>query len=191
MLIKINFDKITYGHDDYQSIIKLVAQGKRKLSRNERLYLQYRYEDITSDNVIYDYLDGWRQKFSVKYLQYNKQHNSQLYYELELNNRKDLVVTGNEFSYSPTRHTIRAKHTKILDKQWRITGDVAYRISDYPSTSTQNRSDERWKIAGYTDYRIDKTMKIQARLERTDNNSNEAIYDYKRTMFSLGISKLF
>ncbi|VAW67585.1 hypothetical protein MNBD_GAMMA09-2288 [hydrothermal vent metagenome] len=194
MQFKVGLDKSTYGSRDYQSILSLHARGRKKLSRSDRIYLRYRYEDIGSDNTVFDYLEGWRQKIRGEFRRYNKKNSAQFYYELELNNRKDFVsgITGNEFSYSPTRHTFRGKYTAMLkNKAWRVTGDLAYRLSQYPSTPTQSRTDDRWKAAVYANYEFDRTMRLKLKFEYTDNTSTDNIYVYDRQLVSASLSKEF
>ena len=190
--LKVAYDKSTFGPRDYQSIFKLEAAGKHKLSRTDRVYLRYRYEDISSDDIVFDYLEGWRQKIRGEFRRYNKNNSTQLYYELELNDRNDFIpATGNQFSYSPARHTLRGKYTTNLTSVWRLIGDLSYRKSDYPSTNTQSRNDERWKAAVYANYRFDKTMKLKLKLEYTDNSSSDNLYVYDRQVVSVSLNKLF
>ncbi len=190
--LKAGFDKLTYGSLDYQSIFNLEVKGRYKLSRTDRIYLRYRYEDISSDDVTFDYLEGWRQKIRAEFRRYNKKNATQFYYELELNNRNDVVpATGSQYSYSPTRHTFRGKYTIDLNRLWRLTGDLAYRISDYPTMTTQDRKDDRWKATVYANYRFDKTMKLKLKLQYIDNSSTESGYSYDRQVVTVGLSKLF
>lgn len=188
---KLNLSKYTYGGKDYQSVARLEARTKRKLSINQRLYLSYRYENISSDRPIYTYLDGWRQKVKAELRKYNKNYVFQVYYELELNNRQDYNSAQDSLSYSPTRHTLRSKYTRILSKTWRLGGDLYYRKSDYPVTLTQDRNDSRWKAAIYTDYRINKNMRMRGKFEFTRNDSTDPLYIYDRNIFSIGLSKNF
>jgi len=183
--------KINYASEDYQTITKAGVKAKYSISRKEGIYLRYNYDDITSDNVIYDYLEGWRQKIRAEYRHYNTKDIKRIYYELELNNRNDLSTVAGDFSYSPTRHTLRAKYTGIFSRQWRLTGDLAYRVSDYPVTANQDRNDKRLKASLYADYRFDKTFKLRAKVEHTDNSSTEDVFDYRRTVYTVGLSKLF
>lgn len=187
----IGFDKSTYGNDDYQSVTQLEARTERKVSKNSLLYLDYRYEDIRSEQVLYDYLEGSRQKFKGELRQYYKDVISSIYYELELNNREDLVIGTDEYSYSPTRHTVRGKYTQKLTIDWRLTGDLSYRKSDYPTTVTFNRADDRWIAAIYADYLFENNLQFIARLEYTSNNSSELVYDYDRTLYTIGFNALF
>lgn len=187
----LKISKINYGGEDYQTIAKLGAKAKYSISRNEGIYLRYGYEDIKSDNVIFDYLEGWRQKIRAEYRQYNKKFIGKIYYELELNNRNDLSTTAGDFSYSPTRNTLRGKYTRIFSKKWHLTGDLAYRVSDYPATANQDRTDQRSKASVYVDYRFDKTFKLRMKAENTDNQSTEDIFDYRRSVYTVALSKLF
>ncbi len=192
----LDMSKINYGGEDYQTIIKLGAQAKHSWSRNERLYFRYSYEDIKSDKTIFDYLEGWRQKFRAEYRLYRKKDNARVYYELELNNRNDLTIppprlAAGIYSYSPTRHTLRGRYTSKLSREWHLIGDLSYRASDYPVTANQDRQDDRYRAAFYADYRFRKNLKLRAKVDYTDNRSTENIFAYKRTVYSLGLSALF
>jgi hypothetical protein len=148
--------KRTYGGDDYQTIMSIHTSAKQRLSGMKYLRLRYRYENIGSDNVIYNYLDGWRQQLRAEYIACSKSNGKRLYYELELNDRQD---TANA-SYSPTRHTVRGVYAKKLDSKIRWGGDIAYRRSayNYPVTATQNRDDTRWRLAAQIDCRYSKAL---------------------------------
>ncbi len=187
----LDMSKINYGGEDYQTITKLGAEAKDSLSRNERLYFRYSYEDIKSDKTIFDYLEGWRQKFRAEYRLYRKQDNARVYYEFELNNRNDLTATSGVYSYSPTRHTLRGRYTSKLSREWHLVGDLSYRASAYPVTVSQDRQDDRYKAIAYVDYRFAKNLKLRAKVDYTNNRSTENIFAYKRTVYSLGISALF
>lgn len=189
--------KSNYSGKDYQTVTKLGAQGRNTLAKNQYLFLRYLYEDIRSDNELFDYLEGWRQRMRAEYRLYRKRDNARLYYELELNNRNDLTLTGTggvadrQFSYSPTRHTIRGQYTQILSQDWRLTGDLSYRASAYPATPDQDRQDDRFKGVLYTDYRITPDIKLRGKIEYTDNRSTESVFTYKRTVYMLGLNALF
>ena len=191
--LRTNYDKYTYGNEDYQSILKIETRAKYNITNNKKLQFLYRYELISSDLAIYDYLNGWRQKLRTEYKQYNKKSIYKLFYEYEINDRDDLATTAppSVLSYSPVRHSIKYSHTKIIDKHWRLTGDLSYRKSNYPTTITQNRDDQRWKLAAYADYRLNRSSLIRSKLDYTDNNSTEAIYDYHRTVASVDLSYFF
>ena len=178
--ISLNINQYNYAGIDYQSTIKFDMRMRRVISKTERIYLRYRYEDISSEDVIYNYLEGWRQRTRIEYRNYKKKNIQQIYYELELNDRNDLVATTYSYDYSPTRHTVRGKYTYILSSQWDLTGDISYRYSDFPASVSFDRNDDRWRLALLADYRIDKTLKIKTRLQMTDNRSSVDQYDYDK-----------
>ena len=152
--------------------------------------MRYRYEDIKSDNTLYDYLEGWRQRARVEYRNYSVKNIKQIYYELELNNRGELVTDTFAYDYSPTRHTIRGIYTQVI-KRWWLTGDLSYRFSDYEASSTIDREDDQWKLALSADYYFDRTFKFITKVQYTDNASSVDRYNYDKSVIKIGLSKLF
>ncbi|TNF38171.1 MAG: tetratricopeptide repeat protein [Gammaproteobacteria bacterium] len=185
--LMLQLDKSSYGGEDFQTLVRLDASLKYPLSRTDRFYFKYRYDDIASDNLIYDYLQGWRQILRPEFRQYAGRSITAFYYELELNDRQDTSTA----SYSPTRHTFRGRYTYRLNDTWHLSGDLSWRRSDYPFVAIEAREDERLRIGAHVDYLLDKTLKIRARLIYTDNESNQEIYDYSKTTLGLSLSKSF
>ena len=188
---RLSYTKSTYGGDDFQQIAKLDFKGRKPISKRDRIYLRYWVEDIKSDNTIYDYLEGWRQRARVEYRNYSLNNIKQIYYELELNNRGELVTLIGTYDYSPTRHTIRALYTQIINMKWWLNADLAYRISDFEASSTVDREDDQWKLTLSSDYRFDKTFKFTAKFQYTDNDSTVDRYIYDKSVIKVGLSKLF
>jgi hypothetical protein len=180
-----------YAGEDYLSLVKLDLRGKKYLGKTERLYLRYRFDDISSDQDVYDYLAGWRQRMRVEFRDYQNDSTSQMYYELELNDRGELTTTSYSYDYSPTRHTLRGKYTHFLSDSWRLSGDLSYRYSIFPSSSSIHRKDSLLKLAFGAEYRIDKTLKLEGKLETSSNDSTASQYDYDRQLIKFGLSKSF
>lgn len=183
--------KSTYGDDDFQSVAMMDVKGQKPVSSNAKIYLRYRFEDITSENFLYDYLEGWRQRAKVEYRHFSKNNSKKIHYELELNDRGELVTPTYTYEYSPTRHTIRGAYTHIIKKQWWLNGDLSYRFSDYSASSTVNREDKQWKLALSSDYHFDRTFKLTAKYQYTDNDSTLDRYIYDKSIIKVGLSKLF
>lgn len=188
---KLSVAKSTYGGEDLQTITKLDLIGSKKISNKEKLYLRYQAEDIRSDRDIYDYLEGWRQRGKIEYRNFSKDNIKQIYYELELNDRGELVTLTDIYDYSPTRHTVRGKYTQLINKQWHLIGDLSYRFSDYPASATTDREDDQWKLALTSNYHIDRTLKLTAQYQYTDNASTAEQYNYDKSIVKIGLSKLF
>jgi len=189
--LRLGFSQNNFAGDNYQSAYKLEAKGSRALSNRQRIYLRYRYEDINSDQAIYDYLAGWRQQARIEYRQFNPQRHYSIYYELELNDRNELVTSSYAYDYSPTRQTIRGRYTFIPAAQWNLITDVSFKLSDFPSSVSFNRDDEQLRASIGLDYLFSKTLRLKSKLEHVSNRSSVDIYDYEKTRIMLGLSKLF
>jgi hypothetical protein len=189
--LQFKLSKILYGDEDYISFATLDMKGYKSLSSSDRIYLRYRYEDIASDDVIYDYLEGSRHRATLEYRIASSKNISQLIYELELNDRGDLVASSYTYEYSPTRHTIRGKLTHFLSDKWHLSGDLSYRLSDFPVSTTMDREDERWKLILGANYLIDSSFKLSSKLKFTNNTSSKDRYEYDKSMVSVGLIKTF
>lgn len=187
----LKYSKSLYGDEDYLTYSMVDIKGYKSLSSSNRIYLRYRYEDINSDDLFYDYLEGWRQRATLEYRNASTKNITQLFYELELNNRDDLVSTSYSYEYSPTRNTIRGKLTHFLNDKWHLSGDLSYRYSDFPSSPTLDREDKRWKLALVADYIIDPSFKLSTKLQHIDTSSTEDRYEYDRSVMSVGLIKTF
>ncbi|MBE9564232.1 MAG: outer membrane beta-barrel protein [Proteobacteria bacterium] len=183
--------KSTYGGDDFQTISRLEIIGRKQMTKRDHLYLRYNAEDIRSDNAIYDYLEGWRQRARVEYRNIAANNVKHIYYELELNNRGELVTLTDSYEYSPTRHTIRGIYTQIINKKWWLIGDLAYQLSDFQASSTVDRQDNQLKLAFSANYHFDRTFKFTSRYQYTDNGSTVDRYNYDKSIIKIGLSKLF
>ena len=188
---QLSLSKSVFGEDDYLSTTKIDLYGRKVLSSNDRLYLRYRLEDINSDQQLYDYLDGWRQRFKVEFRQYNRDDSRQVYYELELNDRSELVTSLYAYDYSPLRHTIHAKYIRYLNDRWHLSSDLSYRLSNYPDSTSMNRNDEQLRLELGADYRIDSSFKLTAKLQFTNVDSSEDRYSYDKSVIRFGLSKFF
>ncbi|MBT8119987.1 MAG: tetratricopeptide repeat protein [Gammaproteobacteria bacterium] len=189
--IHLKLSKSTYAGDDFQTMTKLDVIARKSITRRERIYLRYRGDVIRSDNAIYDYLEGWRQRARIEYRNYAADNIKNVYYEFELNDRGTLVTAIDSYDYSPTRHTVRGVYTHIIDEHWWLTGDLAYRFSEFEASPTIDRVDDQWKLSLSADYRFDRTMKLTAKYQYTDNDSTVDRYIYDKSVFKIGMSKLF
>ena len=189
------YERSTFGSTDYQQILGLEARAKRRLDKTNSIALRYRYDNLDSLDSTYDYLNGWRQQFRVELMKYTPQHSGRIYYELELNDRQNLVRTTtsgtNYYNYSPTRHKFLGIYRYNLTRNWRIGAELSYRFSKYVPTPTQNRQDDRLRGALEARYRINKMWRVKGRYQRTDNDSTENRYDYVQNIYYVTVEALF
>ncbi len=181
----LSFANSNLGSTGFQKALRLDLSARQKLSRASSLRINYQYDDINSSNVLYDYLEGWRQRLRLTYKTRLNDTSIQARYRLELNSRTDTLTQ----SFSPTRHTLRGIVDHKLDDKWSIKGDMAYRSSDYPAIGINpGRTENRLQTAIKLRYRLQKNWDVQGMLRFTSNNTDNPIYDYSRNDFYINTS---
>lgn len=173
--------------DDYQRGLGLETGARREVRPDRFVDLRYVYEDITSLDERYDYLEGQRHELRAEYGIYEERDSLRLAYELELNDRRDTALE----SYSPTRHTLRAYYSRDLDADWRLRADASYRLSEYPGAPRLERLDKRWRTRISATRSLTKDWKLKGQWEYTDNQSNDPLRDYQRQVYSLQLEWLY
>ena len=187
----LKYGSSTFGGDDLQSFYKLDVLGVTPLARNQKIILQYRFDDFTSENSLYDYLEGWRQRAQIRYFRKTANSNQQLYYEGELNDRGEFVTSTFSYDYSPTRHMLGGRYTYRFAGKWYLSADLSYRASDFPASATLDRDDDRWLLDVFLDYWVGSSLQLKGNVKYIDNESTVDIYTYDRTVVSLGLSLQF
>ncbi|MGD8925259.1 MAG: outer membrane beta-barrel protein [Thioalkalispiraceae bacterium] len=172
----LRYSQSTLNSSSYQHIIDLRLTGRQQLSRDRKVTLRYRYNDIQSQNALYDYLEGTRQQFRADYdLGFNL-HDLRLRYQLELNDRQNLPTAN----YSPTRHTLQARMKYRLNTQWRLEGTAEYRNSRYGDAAGTSREDDRYRLRAGANYLYNREWDVRLRYTYTDNQSTLATESYTR-----------
>lgn len=189
--MQLGLSQNNFAGEDYQSTISMAVDAHTRLPSNQWLYLRYQYEDISSDLAVYDYLQGWRQRVRIGLRQNNNRHGYNIYYELELNQRNELITSSYAYEYSPTRHTLRGSYTYMATENWKLIAELGLRDSDFPGSPSFKRNDEQLTSALGVDYAFDKSLRLKGRLEHINNRSSVDLYDYSKNRFMLGLNKLF
>lgn len=190
-ITQLKYGNSSFGGVELQRFYQLDVLGAKPLSGNAQIILQYRFDDYTSENPVYDFLEGWRQRAQIRYTRNTVNSNQQVYYELELNDRGELITSLFSYDYSPTRNTLGGRYTLYISDSWYLTGDLAYRVSDFPVSATVDRDDRLWVAGVLLDYRIDATLVLKGNVKYIRNDSTVDIYSYDKTVIAFGISKLF
>lgn len=188
---RVGYSNNYYGGDRYQSVLGVDLRAKRKLSPSHVLMLRYRFDDLTSESIIYDYLEGTRQRAQVEFRRYQSNSRQLVRYEFESNDRGRLTTSSYSYDYSPVRHTLRGKYTWLNSEPWQYSLDLSYRYSDYPASTDFDRDDSRWNAVFTADYLFDKSFKFNVQLQWTDNQSTVSRYEYDKAVIKLGLNKLF
>lgn len=164
----MRYSQSTLNNTSYQNIIDLRFSAARKLSDTKELALRYRYNDIKSQNSLYDYLEGTRQQLRADYDLTMNDTDLRLRYQLEINDRRNLPTAN----YSPTRHTLQLGLKHDLNKEWQLEGRVEYRNSRYDEAAGIRREDDRYRLRVAARYLYRRDWDVRLRYTYTDNQSN-------------------
>lgn len=165
-----------YNQTAYQNISDFKMTGRQQLKNNAYLALRYRYSNIQSQNVLYDYLQGNRHQFRVEYKNKTNSGRLRLRYQLETNQRNNSATAN----YSPTRHSLRARLKHNLNNNWKLSEEVGYRISQYGDALGVTRNDKRLRLRIIASKKLSKKWKSGVRYSYTSNDSNIASENYSR-----------
>jgi len=181
-------DSSTYRGSAYQNILGFEAGGRSRLNKNANLRVRYRFENISSLNPTYDYLQGWRQRFRIEHRKRDTKAKKRrrYYYELELNDRQD--KSGPAESFSPMRNTLRGTYDWPLNKSWGTSADFSFRYSAYPVLGIESRTDQRLRLGFTVSRELKKDLKLRIKYRLTYNDSTVARYDYVSNRIYAGIS---
>jgi tetratricopeptide (TPR) repeat protein len=192
------WDEVTLGGKSYQRLLSGELRGEKLLSKNTRLQLRYRASEIDELDPVYEYLIGSRQQFRVGTMTRQDNKRIRVYYQLEINNRKDLVRADNTFSsYSPTRHSLRITGWWDINKLWALRLDGRYRYSHYNDADvltggiTRYREDGQLRLSAQLSRELGKNTKINLKYTAINSRSNIAKESYNRSLASVDISWSF
>ena len=172
----INIIQSTLNSSSYQSVLDLKVSANKKLSQSSRIALRYRYSNISSQNVLYDYLQGSRHQMRAEYKNKTELGKLRLRYQLELNNRENTLSTN----YSPTRHEFRARLKQTLKNNWGMSEEINYRLSNYDAASGITREDSRLRLQFSARKKVKKNIHTGVRYTYTRNNSNIVSEEYTK-----------
>lgn len=166
--LKADLLKSNYGGSAYQTMTSARALFDYRLPSHQKLRADLRYDDIRSDNALYDYLEGSRQRLGLTWYGGSRGGYWNVGYRLELNDRRDLGTTA---SYSPTRHELRGRYLRYLSGGWEAGAYGSLRHSDYPSADIGDRVDDRLRLTLDLRLRLQKRTRLKFAYEYTDNRS--------------------
>ena len=172
----INIIQSTLNNSSYQSVLDLKVSANKKLSQSSRVFLRYRHSNISSQNVLYDYLQGTRHQIRAEYMNRTELGKLRLRYQLELNDRQNTLLTN----YSPTRHEFRARLKQTLKNNWGMSEEINYRLSNYDAASGITRNDSRLRLQFSALKKVKKNIHTGVRYTYTSNNSNIVSEEYTK-----------
>jgi hypothetical protein len=145
----------------------------------------------------FDYLSGTQNRLTVEFIRQMTQARVRGGYQFELNDRDDLTLTNEFFSYSPTRHGIFGAVEMPFSE--RLVGEARadFQTSDYADDNVEIELDDSVTQAARDADRLSATLRLAFQLSRkwqvfgeyqySDNSSNIDRYSYNSSRYKLGI----
>jgi hypothetical protein len=171
----------TYSHSSYQNTFDLKVSGEHHLKNNAHMAVRYRYSDITSQNSLYDYLQGSRHQLQADYINKITYGQLRFRYQLELNNRKN-TSTAN---YSPVRNEFRVRLKHPLQNNWELSTEAGLRNSKYGAAAGIIRNDTRLRLLVSVSKKLKQNTYVGIRYLHTNNKSNIASETYHKNNIQL------
>lgn len=190
------YSYIEFGNDPYETVYDLLAEGRRKLSKNTELRIRYRYSDINAESSQFNNLDGDRHQLRVEGRLKSGQNRYRLAYRFETNDRDDSQTATTFTSSSPVRHTLRANARIPLVGKWGSELDLRWRNSRYKDDnvapgSSVRRDEDRLTAKAGLNYELNKKVELYVDYTYTDNDANINTFDYERNVVSMGLNYFF
>ncbi|SHF76464.1 hypothetical protein SAMN04487965_2644 [Microbulbifer donghaiensis] len=150
----------------------------------------------------YAYLDGWRQRFEVRWQRPLLAAQARIFYRYDANDRADQVRdSADYYSYSPLRHSFGGVLDWSLSGNWLVTTGVEYRSSAYDGANrttdidgnvlTYRRESDRLKSWLATTFKLTPRLSLDGKFIVIDNEESLDSYTYDKTELSFGVRYIF
>jgi hypothetical protein len=147
----------------------------------------------------YDYLSGTQNRTSLELIRSLDDTRIRVGYQFDYNDRDDLSLTSEFFSYSPTRHRVFAAVEQSFSEKLSAEVRVSLRNSEYDddnieiepdsSVTQEARDEDRLGAKIRVGYRITDRWRLFGEYQYTDNDANFDRYNYDSNLYMLGIER--
>jgi hypothetical protein len=186
-------------------------EARHLLPYNSAFGLRYQGSYIDAPGI-FESISGQRHAMRGTLTNRYKIAQTQLGYEFEINDRKDLELDDGQFySRSPQSHTVFLANATQLTRRLSLQPRIEYRHSRYPdddqrlfliSPATEDdpavlgiedeqRRDNRIRAVMRAELLLTKSLFLHGQYEYTDNRSNYEEFKYERNTVSGGIGASF
>lgn len=145
----------------------------------------------------YDYLSGTQNRTSVELIRKLDRTRLRLGYRYDMNDRDDLTLADEFFSYSPTRHRVFAAVEQTFSDKVSAEVRVSFRNSEYDDQNTEiepdntvtqtTRDEDRFGANIRVGYRITNRWRLFGEYQYIDNDANIDRYNYDSSIYMVGI----
>ncbi len=178
----------------YQQVAALKASATREWKNEYALRFDLRYDRIDSIDDNFQFLDGQRLKIDAAVA--HPVAAGLLYYgaTYEHNNRRDLALAGEFFSFSPHRIAFWLKGSWPLGARWRLEPVVRSEYNRYASEDrrtggvVQTREDHEWQAGLRARYRLSLAWQLTGEYIYSGSQSNFDEFSYTRHQIMIGVT---
>jgi len=173
----------TLGGTGFEREIALGARAVRYIGNDGALDLLYRYDDIDEDDPLFAGIAGSRQRFDLRYRWYRDDHTVILRLGAENNDRLDPGV-------SPSRTRFQADYRYQPSDGWGFEAGLGFRASDYDDLEVPRTEDLTTISAALTRVIADAWL-FALQYQYSENDSNDPVFSYDRSLVTLGVLRTF
>lgn len=170
----------------------LELQVRRRLGGGRDVRGRYQFSNIEGGSG-FEFLDGSQHRLTLDAGVRLQRAGLRAGYQLELNDRADLVRGAEFYSYSPTRHTIFGRADWPTARGWRMSARGEYRYSHYDDPNRIDggvrltREEDRYIAALRADRPLTGPWRLFLDYSYSRNDSNLPVYEYARHQLMTGI----
>lgn len=181
----------------FQQIGSLRVTGIRDRQNGGDLRLGAQVSVIDALDSEFAFLDGSRQEIEASIGQRVGAGHTRFAFGIERNDRADLAIANEFFSFSPLRYRVSFAGSWPVRGYWRFQPSVSYTRSRYADADLRasgmvaTREDDERQVTLRASYRLTDFWRLFGDYTYTDNRSNFPEFSYSQHVISLGASRPF
>ena len=181
----------------FQQIGSLRLTGIRDRPNRGDLRLNVQVSAIDALDSDFAFLDGSHQEIEASIGQRVGGGQTRFGLGIERNDRADLAIANEFFSFSPLRYRVSFAGSWPVRGYWRLQPSASYTRSRYADAEQRagglvaTREDDERRFTLRTTYRLTEFWRLFGEYTYTDNRSNFPEFSYSQRIVSLGASRPF
>jgi hypothetical protein len=189
----LDLRQMRVGGEGLQNSVALLLQSRTQMADFE-LKFRLEHEAVSAANA-FEYLDGSRDYLQTSIATSDERW--RLNWDMEFNDREDLSIGNEFFSFSPRRCQWQLEYENPLSEALNIKLAAGWQMSRYPDPDRRSdgivmqREDNRGRLSLELEYQHQNDWRSGLELSYMERNSNFAEYDYDRIVLALTMGRGF
>lgn len=170
---------------------ELIVVGTAGNPKHKGLELSYRLKRFDEGDSDFEYLRGWQTAVAIASAYQFGDVETSYGYDLQIDRRENLILNGQEYSFSPTTHTLFGRINMKFDHGLQAAinmeaGQAQYSTEDVRTgQEPETRQDSYYEIVLQGSWDITSSWRTLIELSHLDNQSNIDEFDYDRNVFTV------